>query len=110
MLEQYRKPGPKRIQLYLSLWAGMALTAVIGGRFKGLGTRETLRRSPFARTMFADVGALSTVAALYVALRYTSPLRLVAAILTLFVGSFALLPYLAWEDYQAWKKAGKQGG
>lgn len=109
MLEQYRRPGPKRIQLYLSLWAGVALTAAASGRFKGLGTRETLRRSAFARTMFADVGALSTVAALDVALRYTSPLRFVAAGLTLFVGSFALLPYLAWEDYRAWKKAEKQG-
>ena len=110
MLEPYRKPGPKRIGLYLSLWASLALTAFIGGRFRGLGARETLRRSPFARTMFADIGALSTVASLYVALRYTSPLRFVAAILTLFIGSFALLPYLAWEDYRAWKKAGKLQG
>lgn len=105
MLEPYAKPGPKRIRLYLSLWAGVALTALLSGRFRDLGTRATLRRSHFARTMFADIGALSTLASLYVALKYRSPLRWLAAGLTLFVGSFALLPYLAWEDYRAWRAA-----
>lgn len=104
MFEQYAKPGPKRISLLLSLWASVFATALISGRFRDLGTRATLRRSHFARTMFADIGALSTVAGLYVVLRYRSPLRFLAAGLTLFVGSFALLPYLAWEDYRAWKR------
>ena len=104
MLEPYATPGPKRIRLYLSLWAGVILSALVSGRFRGLGTRATLRRSHFARTMFADIGALSTLAGLYVVLGYRSFLRWPAAILTLLLGSFALLPYLAWEDYRAWRQ------
>jgi hypothetical protein len=99
--EQYRRPGPKRIGLFLSLWAMLVVTSVARPRGKDLGTLETLRRSHFSRVMFADIGALSTLGALYAVLRFRSPWRFVAGGLTLFVGSFALLPYLAWEDWRA---------
>ncbi len=102
--EQYREPGPKRIGLYLSLWAALAATAALKPRGReDMGTLETLRRSHFSRVMFADIGALSTLGALYAVTRSRSPLRFVAGGLTLVVGSFALLPYLAWEDWRAWR-------
>ncbi|UBV42812.1 hypothetical protein LAJ19_00840 [Deinococcus taeanensis] len=51
--------------------------------------------------MFMDVGALSTLGALYLALNGRTPIRVPAAVASLFVGSFALLPALAFEDWAA---------
>lgn len=101
-LDAYRRPSAKRIQLYLSLLAMLVLTAVFGRRRPGeLGTLETVRRSPFARIMFMDIGALSTLGALYLVLNGRTPVRVPAAVASLFVGSFALLPALAYEDWAA---------
>ncbi|SMB88901.1 hypothetical protein [Deinococcus hopiensis] len=100
-LEKYRSPGPERLKLYASLFVLILMTAVLGrGRPGDLGTRETLRRSPFARVMFMDIGVLGTLGALYLVLNGKTALRVPAALATLFVGSFALLPALAWEDWQ----------
>jgi hypothetical protein len=75
-------------------------TAVLGrGRPGDLGTRETLRRSPFARVMFMDIGALSTLGALYLLLNGRTAVRVPGAVASLFAGSFALLPALAYEDW-----------
>jgi len=46
-----------------------------------------------------DVGALSTLGALWLLLNGRTPARVPAALASLFVGSFALLPALAWEDW-----------
>lgn len=101
-LSDYRQPSPARIRLYLSLLLALGLTAVVGRRRPGdLGTRETLRRSAFARVMFMDIGALSTLGALYLVLNGRTPVRGPAALATLVAGSFALLPALAYEDAQA---------
>lgn len=101
-LEKYRAPGPERLRLYAGLFVMLVLTAVLGrGRPGDLGTRETLRRSPFARVMFMDIGVLSTLGALYLVLNGKTAVRVPAAVASLFVGSFALLPALAWEDWRA---------
>ena len=101
-LEKYRTPGPDRLRLYASLFVLLVLTAVLGrARPDDLGLGGTLRRSTFARVMFMDVGALSTLGALYLVLNGKTAVRVPAAIATLFVGSFALLPALAWEDWVA---------
>ncbi|MDL2343160.1 hypothetical protein QOL99_03250 [Deinococcus sp. MIMF12] len=101
-LEKYRAPGPERLKLYAALFALLVLSAVLGrGRPGDLGTRETLRRSPFARVMFMDIGVLSTLGALYLVLNGKTAVRVPAAVASLFVGSFALLPALAWEDWRA---------
>lgn len=101
-LEKYRAPGPDRLKLYAALFVTLVLSAVLGRKRPGdLGTRETLRRSPFARVMFMDIGVLSTLGALYLVLNGRAAVRVPAALASLFVGSFALLPALAWEDWAA---------
>ncbi|MBZ9753422.1 hypothetical protein K7W42_21550 [Deinococcus sp. HMF7604] len=105
-LDDYRTPSPRRIRLYLGLLLMLVLTAVFGRRRPGdLGTRETLTRSSLARVMFMDVGALSTLGALYLMLSGRTPLRVPAALASLFVGSFALLPALAYEDWVTLRRA-----
>lgn len=80
----------------------LVLTVALGGKRKGdIGLRGTLRRSAFARGMFADIGALSTLGALYLLVQGKTPVRVPAALASLFVGSFALLPALAYEDWVA---------
>ncbi|WP_407540865.1 hypothetical protein Q0M94_05625 [Deinococcus radiomollis] len=103
-LEQYRRPGPARFRLYAGLYAMLVLTAVLGGKKRGdLGTLGTLRKSSFARIMFMDIGAVSTLGALYLLLSGRTPLRYPAAVASLFAGSFALIPGLAYEDWVAMK-------
>lgn len=106
MLNDLARPGPKRIRFFLGLWATLIVAAALSGRRPDLGTRESLRRSHFARVMFADIGALSTLGALYAVLAGRSRLRFAAGAATLFVGSFALLPFLAWEDWRATRGGG----
>jgi hypothetical protein len=100
--EKYRSPGSERLKLYGSLFAMLVLTAVLGRKRSGeLGTRATLKQSSFARIMFMDIGAVSTLGALYLVMNGKTPVRVPAALATLFVGSFALLPALAYEDWVA---------
>ena len=104
-LEAYRQPSRARLGLYASLYLLLWLTALLGRARPGdLGLLGSLRRSSFARTMFADIGVLSTLGALDLALRGRSRLRFVGAVGTLFVGSFALIPALAWEDWRALRR------
>ncbi|MFC4638657.1 hypothetical protein [Deinococcus hohokamensis] len=101
-LESYRRPGPARLRLFGVLMALLVTTALLGrGRPGDLGTRETLRRSPFARVMFMDIGVLSTLGALYLVVTGRTRVRVPAAVAALFAGSFALLPALAYEDWAA---------
>ncbi|ULH14702.1 hypothetical protein MF271_11890 [Deinococcus sp. KNUC1210] len=101
-LEPYRRPGPARFRLYGGLYALLILTALLGNKRSGdIGTLAALRRSSFTRIMFMDIGALSTLGALYLALTGRTPARFPAAIASLFVGSFALIPGLAYEDWAA---------
>jgi hypothetical protein len=104
-LEKYRAAGPDRLRLYAGLFVTLLLTAVLGRKRPGdLGTRETLRRSPFARVMFMDIGVLSTLGALYLVLNGKTAVRVPAALASLVVGSFALLPALAYEDWVAMRE------
>ena len=101
-LEQYRRPGAARFRLYAGLYALLLLTAVLGGKKRGdLGTLGTLGKSSFARVMFMDIGAVSTLGALYLLLSGKTAARFPAAVASLFVGSFALIPGLAYEDWAA---------
>ena len=101
-LEQYRRPGPARFRLYAGLYAMLVLTATLGGKKKGdIGTLGALRASTFTRVMFMDIGAVSTLGALYLLLSGRTPLRYPAAVASLFAGSFALIPGLAYEDWVA---------
>ncbi|WP_202630415.1 hypothetical protein [Deinococcus alpinitundrae] len=105
---QYRRPGLPRLKLYASLYAMLVLTAVLGRSRPGeLGTLETLRRSSFSRIMFMDIGMISTLGALYLVLEGKTPVRVPGAVATLFAGSFALIPALAWEDWTAMRGEGE---
>lgn len=115
-LEPYRYPSPERLKLYASLLALLVLSTRLGrartpgpGLRDDLGVRETLRRSSFARVMFMDIGALSTLGALFLTLRGRTRLRGPAALASLFVGSFALLPALAYEDWKALQERERVG-
>lgn len=104
-LEKYRAPGPARLQLYGVLFGLLVVSAVAGrGRPGDQSAAETLKRSAFARVMFMDIGALSTLGALYLVLNGRSPIRVPAALASLFVGSFVLLPALAYEDWAAMQR------
>ncbi|MEF2279286.1 hypothetical protein V3W47_13345 [Deinococcus sp. YIM 134068] len=104
-LERYRTPGPERLKLYGVLFGLLVLTAILGRAQTGdLGTVGTLRQSTFARVMFMDIGVLSSLGALYLVLNGRTAVRIPAAIATLFVGSFVLLPALAWEDWVAMRE------
>ncbi|WP_424950672.1 hypothetical protein [Deinococcus sp.] len=106
-LEQYRRPGPARFRLYAGLYAMLLLTAVLGGRKRGdIGTLSSLKQSSFTRIMFMDIGALSTLGALYLLLTGRTAARFPAALASLFVGSFALIPGLAYEDWAAMQDQG----
>lgn len=64
---------------------------------ENIGNGESLRTSSLARLMFADIGALATVAAGWIIIANRDRYRYIFAIATLFVGSYAFLPYLAWK-------------
>ncbi|MFC3862832.1 hypothetical protein ACFOPQ_18875 [Deinococcus antarcticus] len=101
-LSPYRHPSRERLRLFVSLFVVLVLTAVLGrGRPGELGTLDTLKRSSFARVMFMDIGVLSTLGALYLVLNGKTAVRVPAAVASLFAGSFALLPALAYEDWVA---------
>lgn len=59
-----------------------------------LGTIETLKRSSFARTMFMDIGVLSTIFSYWILYKTKVHYRFIFAPLTLFIGSFSVLPFL----------------
>ncbi|MCP2014222.1 hypothetical protein L1280_001359 [Deinococcus sp. HSC-46F16] len=110
-LEKYRAPGPERLKLYAALFVMLVLSAVLGrGRPGDLGTVDTLRRSPLARVMFMDIGVLSTLGALHLVLNGKTAVRVPAAVASLFAGSFALLPALAWEDWRAMEEQASGAG
>lgn len=64
-------------------------------RKEQIGTIETLRKSAFARTMFLDIGALSSIIAGWMIWSTKSKLRYIFGFATTFVGSFAALPFIA---------------
>ncbi|TSA87885.1 hypothetical protein FNU79_01155 [Deinococcus detaillensis] len=108
-LDKYRRPGWPRLKLYAGLYITLVLSAVLGrARTGDLGTPETLRRSSFARVMFMDIGMVSTLGALYLYLNGKTPVRVPAAVASLFAGSFALIPALAWEDWVAMQEKQKE--
>ncbi|GGK27005.1 hypothetical protein GCM10008955_20990 [Deinococcus malanensis] len=108
-LEKYRTPGADRLQLYAVLFGLLVVSAVAGrGRPGDLSPAHTLKRSPFARVMFMDIGVLSTLGAVYLVLKGRTPVRVPAALASLFAGSFALLPALAYEDWLAMQEQRKK--
>jgi hypothetical protein len=83
-------------------WIGLLVFAVLDtAKVFGtdIGIAQTLATSSFARGMFVDIGVLSTLMACYIVFTTRLKARYIVALLTLFVGSFAALPYLAYYFY-----------
>ncbi len=60
-----------------------------------IGNVETLKKSQFARGMFMDIGALSTIVSYWILNdRKTGIFRYPFGIITMFIGSFGALPYI----------------
>lgn len=101
-MEHWRKPSRHRLQLIIGLWVALVIYALVS-QFSvvGIDPWQTLRVSNFARVMFADIGIMSFLSAGYIFLAHRSWLRIPVALLTLFLGSFVLLPYLAWHEWRS---------
>ncbi|KXK27236.1 MAG: hypothetical protein TR69_WS6001000109 [candidate division WS6 bacterium OLB20] len=78
-------------------WAGLILFAVVDGTGAfgtDIGFTASLQQSGLARIMFADIGVLSTLCAVWI-IRTGHRLRYLFAAAALFTGSFAVLPFLS---------------
>jgi len=100
-LDRWRFPSRERLRLFAGAWLSLVAFAVLDafGLFgPDIGVLETLRVSSLSRTMFLDIGLLSTLAAAWALLDRRHPSAPVFAVLMLFLGSFALLPYLVLRE------------
>lgn len=85
-------------------WIGLVVFAVLDTLKvfgSDIGITQTLATSSLARGMFIDIGILSTLTSAYILFNTNLKVKYIFALLTLFVGSFAALPYFA---YYLWKK------
>lgn len=85
--------------LIILTWLSLILFLILDaqGLFgTDIGIQKTLESSSFARGMFADIGAISTFVSGIMLFCTKSKLRYLFAPLTLFIGSFAALPYFAY--------------
>jgi len=84
--------------IFLIIYAILEETGFFG---PDIGVLRSLQNSGFSRAMFLDIGILATLVAFWVILTGKENYRIIFAIAILFVGSFALLPYLIiefWKD------------
>jgi hypothetical protein len=83
--------------IFLIIYAILEETGFFG---PNIGVLRSLQNSGFTRAMFLDIGILSTLVAFWVLLTGKDKSRILFAIGILFVGSFALLPYLIIEFWK----------
>jgi hypothetical protein len=106
LLKKYQKlPNNKKLSLFfLGYWVFLVLfvKADKKGVFgKDIGVIKTLKTSSLARIMFQDIGAMATAISIWIIHTGKSFWKWPVALLTIFIGSFAFLPYLAiilWKD------------
>ena len=93
------KISNKKISVILIiLWFGLLIFNVVDNILNSnatLSPLDTLVKSIFARGMFIDIGILSTVIAAWMIFCTKNKWRYYFAIGTLFIGSFAVLPFLS---------------
>ena len=103
-MERWKQPSQARLRLIIGAWIFLVIYA-IGSyvySFRGdAGDWNSFQVSNFTRTMFMDIGLLSSAAAFWIVVFGRSPLRFLFAIATLVLGSFAFFPYLAWLEWSA---------
>lgn len=83
--------------IFLIIYAILEETGFFG---PDIGVLRSLQSSGFTRAMFLDIGILATMVAFWVLLTGKKKYRIIFAIAILFVGSFALLPYLILEFWK----------
>ncbi len=79
-------------------WLGTIILLALDARGlfgSDIGLENTLATSSFARGMFIDIGALSTLAAIWIIFATKYWFRFLFAFASLFIGSFAVMPFLA---------------
>lgn len=79
------------------IWVSLITYVIVDNIFlkNTIDINEALGKSSFARTMFWDIGVLSMILSYWTVYKTDLKSRYFFGILTLFVGSFAFLPYLA---------------
>ena len=83
--------------IFLIIYAIFEETGFFG---PDIGVLKSMQSSGFTRAMFLDIGILSTLSAFWLLLTGKDKNRIFFAIAILFVGSFALLPYLIMEFWK----------
>ena len=99
--ERWRGPSPARLRLFaalLALLVAHALLEALGAFGRGPDLLEALAASSGARVAFADLSALSLLAAGWIALDRKHPAALAFAAAELFFGAYALLSYLVLRE------------
>lgn len=83
--------------IFLIIYAILEETGFFG---PDIGVLRSLQNSGFTRAMLLDIGVLATLVSFWVILTGKEKYRIVFAFAILFVGSFALLPYLILEFWK----------
>lgn len=103
-MERWKQPSQARLRLIIGAWIFLLIYAVSSYvySYRGdVGDLNAFMASNFTRTMFMDIGLLSSAAAFWIVVFGRSPLRFLFAVATLILGSFAFFPYLAWLEWSA---------
>jgi hypothetical protein len=100
-METWKKPSRKRLLLIVGAWLGLLVFSLFSNAVPGIDFWQSLQGSHLARVMFGDIGVLSCIIAGYIVWVHKAIWRIPFAIAILFVGSFALLPYLALLEWLA---------
>lgn len=78
------------------IWAVLISLLILDSRDPSkLSILETLQESSFVRGMFLDIGVFSTLASVWILYSSDKITRYFFAFFVLFIGSFALLPYIS---------------
>lgn len=104
LIENFSKNYKYQSILILLIWLSGIFVLVIDGLGllgSDIGPVATLQTSSLARGMFTDIGMISTVMSGWILIFTKVKWRILPAILTLFLGSFVLLPYMS---YWLWQK------
>lgn len=101
-MEKLRQPSLLRVQILGGLWVLMLILLLISLIQTGLDV-NILLASHFARMTSLNALMLSLVMGAYIVIQHNTWLRFPFAVLTLFFGAFALLPYLIIRDLMVLK-------
>ncbi|MCA9376738.1 hypothetical protein H6763_02485 [Candidatus Nomurabacteria bacterium] len=82
---------------FIVVWVLLVIYAIFDPQLMNdfIPMRSVLEESSFARIMFIDIGVFSTISCFWILNSEKSKRRYPFALAVLFVGSFALLPFLA---------------